>query len=398
MRVDLFFPAFPPAFDGIGDYTAHLANTLSGRHDVRVWTSRSADAPEPESPPSEAEVRAIPALTDTAGLANWVSQCSAAPPDWLVIQYNPFSYGTRGYAPALAPAIKEAKRRSPSMKVAVTVHEPFMPPDSLRFMIMSIWQRRQFKQIGELADQLIFTIPPWVERFASWFPNTPCTHVPVGSNMPRVAATKQEARMHIGLSDERCVLGLFGRARSSRLFGHIRAGLRTLERAGHRPLLVYIGGGTEVIRTAFADHRVHCTGTLPGDQVSRHLSALDVYLAPYHKGVSTRRGAFLAGMQHALPVLTTHGPQTDDLLAHAAGRAFCAVPVDDSDAFAETLRSMVESPALQHQLGRNARSFYLSHFTWPVIAAQYNDVLRMHTPVPAPVPSLSSNLHPWSIA
>ncbi len=372
MRLDLLFPAYPPALDGIGDYTAHLANTLSGRHTVRVWTGQT---PNPTA--SEATVHTVSGLPDPAALTTWADQICNDPPDWLVVQYNPFSYGVRGYAPALAPTLDTVRTRCPGMRLAVTIHEPFMPPDTLRMFIMSLWQRRQFKQLGRIADHLIVAIAPWVERFAPWFPDTPCTHIPVGSNMPHVRLTKADARARTGLSSDECVLGLFGRGHPSRLFDHIRHGIEQLESDGHHPLLLYIGAGVDRIRAAFPDIRLHCTGALPAAGVSHYLNAIDIYLAPYEDGVSTRRGAFLAGIQHALPVLTTSGPQTDALLYDAADTAFVMAPAGDSAAFARALTHIVTTPERQHQLGRGARSFYLDHFQWPVIASQYEETLAI---------------------
>lgn len=379
MRIDLLFPAYPPAFDGIGDYTAHLANTLSGRHAVRVWTGQT-----PPSGPSEVDVRTVSGLPAAPALTAWADQICNDPPDWLVVQYNPFSYGTRGYAPALAPTLNTVCKRCPGMRLAVTIHEPFMPPDSLRMFIMSLWQRHQFKKLGRLADHLIVAIAPWVERFASWFPDTPCTHIPVGSNIPYISLTKADARTRTGLPSDACVLGFFGRGHPSRLFDHIRHGMQQLEADGHHPLLLYIGPGVDRIRAAFPDVRLHCTGALSATDVSRYLNAVDVYLAPYKNGVSTRRGAFLAGIQHALPVLTTSGPQTDALLHEAAGSAFAIPPRDDPNAFGQALTEIAGTPALQHQLGRGAQSFYLDHFQWPVIASQYERALTMAPMVPPP--------------
>lgn len=379
MRFDLLFPAYPPALDGIGDYTAHLANALSRRHAVRVWTA------QPPAPgPSEVDVRTVPALPAAAGLTCWADQICHDPPDWLVVQYNPFSYGARGYAPALAPTLNEVRARCPDMHLAVTIHEPFMPPDSLRMFIMSLWQRRQFKQLGRLADHLIVAIEPWVERFASWFPDTPCTHIPVGSNMPYVRLTKAEARARTGVPADACVLGMFGRGHPSRLFDHIRRGVQELESNRHRPLLLYIGAGVERVRAAFPNVRLHCTGALPAREVSHYLSSVDVYLAPYEDGVSTRRGAFLAGIQHALPVLTTSGPQTDSVLHGAAGSAFAMTPAGDANAFAHELCRLVDAPVLQRQFGRSARTLYLDHFQWPVIASMHQQALSIAPMVPAP--------------
>ena len=60
---------------------------------------------------------------------------------------------------------------------------------------------------------------------------------------------------------------------------------------------------------------------------------MDLHLAPYSDGVSTRRGAFLAGLQHGVSSVTTIGKHTDSLLKAEANRAFRVCDVADLDKF-----------------------------------------------------------------
>src|SRR3990167_3654192 len=44
--------------------------------------------------------------------------------------------------------------------------------------------------------------------------------------------------------------------------------------------------------------------------------------------------------------------------------------------FAETLRAIDSTPSLQAALGRNGRTFFERHYSWPVIEKKYVDMLQ----------------------
>ena len=112
MGIGLLSAAFPPDFDGIGDYTYWLAMALAQSGiKASVWTSigpqRSVcevnpffDAAKPQS------IEKLPALL------------AKEPIDWLVVEYNPFGYGRWGYCPWLIKTVRQLKR-SGRCRVAV---------------------------------------------------------------------------------------------------------------------------------------------------------------------------------------------------------------------------------------------------------------------------------------
>jgi glycosyltransferase involved in cell wall biosynthesis len=384
MTYDLIFPALPPALNGIGDYTAHLATELARTHEVRVLTAQ-ADALDLRGAGVAVE-RAF--TTGRRGAVHaLVGPIAARRPDWVLLQYNPFSYGEWGLNLSLPAALGRIRAAAPSTRIALTVHEPFVPVRSLRSLVMTTWQRLQFWRLGRQADVVFCAIEPWVERFTPWFPATRVAHLPVGSNMPRVEAARTTVRGALGFGPETLVLGLFGQGHPSRMLSFVRRAIGGLRAEGRDARVLYVGPAVDVVAGALSGVPHHCTGALPGPDVSRHFAAMDLYLAPFRDGVSARRGSFLAGLQHGLATVSTTGPQTDAFLNARDGTAFLLAPDDDLAAYEAHVWSLVEDAALRARLAAGGQALYDEVFAWPRIADRMLSVL-------ASVPAPSSPLAP----
>lgn len=378
MRIDLLFPAFPPALDGIGDYTYHLATTLGRDHDVRVLTAQ----PEPGDCPGARVCTAFPARPP-AGIRQIEEAVALDPPAWLVVQYNPFSYGHWGFNPFLASTLRRLRRRHPSLKVAAVIHEPYVPVETWKFAVMWTWQRWQFRRLGAAADLLFFPLRGWAERFGPWFPRAEVQVLPVGSNIPRLPAAREETRRALDL-EGRLVIGVFGTAHPSRQLSSVRTALDRLRAAGETPAVLYVGPSGSAVRALLHDHEVHDAGPLPGPDVSRHFSAMDVYLSPFQNGVSARRGSFLVGIQHGVATVSTVGADTDALFRDDDTGVLLA-PDDAPSVFADHVDRLVRNEAERTRRAAQGAAFYERHFSWPLIGARMGRALG----APAPTSSLS---------
>jgi len=382
MRIDLLFPAFPPALDGIGDYTFHLAATLGREHAIRVLTAQAAPSPCPA-----AQVRRAFSADSPRGIRQVERAIALDPPDWLIVQYNPFSYGHWGFAPFLAATLRALRRRHPSLQIAAVIHEPYVPIESWAFAVMWTWQRWQFRQLGRAVDVLFFPLQTWAERFRPWFPETAVHVLPVGSNIPNVGASRTETRRALGV-EGRLVLGVFGTAHPSRQLGTVRHALDDLRADGHAPLLLYVGPDGPVVRAALHEHEVYDGGPLPAAAVSRHFSAMDVYLAPFEKGVSPRRGSFLVGPQHGIATVSTRGPETDAVFGSAEATGVLLAPDDDPASFADHVTRLARDVPLRARRAAAGAAFFNRTFSWPRIAHEMSQALS-RPPVSAS-PSLSA--------
>ena len=179
---------------------------------------------------------------------------------------------------------------------------------------------------------------------------------------------RAEARARLGISDDTLVLGLFGAMHypGSRELGAGRGGIAAPFRAGC-PGSVFGRAGAIAARKPGAIPSL-AEGPLPGDEISRRLAAVDIYLTPLVDGISTRRTTLTAGLQHGLPIVGMKGHSTDEMLLQQDGHAFLLADVSRPAEFTAHVRRLVDQPDLRRTLGEAARRLYEQHFTWARIS------------------------------
>ena len=364
MRVDIVSSTLPPKLDGIGDYTARLAAELSTRVQVRVLTGEDS---EPTQIPN-VSIRQAFSAAKRRSVRHLEHVVEAGAPDWLLLQYNPYSYGRWGLNLELPMVIRSLKKRLPNMNIAVMVHEPFVPADNWKFMVMTTWQRWQLWMLGQSADVLFFSIEPWTKRFQTWWPNKPVVHLPVGSNIPFLHTSKSDARAQRGIREHATVIGLFGTAHPSRMLDRVRSAAKTVLRQANDDLLLYVGPHGQEVQVALRGIPVFDAGILTPEEVSRHFAAMDIYLAPFADGVSTRRTSFIAGLQHGVPTVGTTGPLTDEILLRERDQAFFLAPVSSAQEFDAQVMRLVRDAQLRSRMGAEGRRLFERAFAWNVIA------------------------------
>jgi glycosyltransferase involved in cell wall biosynthesis len=372
MRLHIVSPVLPPRLDGIGDYTAKLASELACSDEVTILTERVSD----HSPIPCVDVRQCFSASRPTTLTALLDHTRAERPDWLLVQYNPFAYGRWGLNVHLPLVINAIKRRVEETRIAIMFHEVFTPASDVRFTIMTTWQRAQLFALGRSADALFFSVEQWTNRFRRWFPRTSLTHLPVGSNIDEVAIERDEARARLGINAGTVALGIFGRAHPSRMLELTRMSAQAVRSTGRDIAVVYVGPDAEVVQAELGDLPLTGTaGGVPPGEVSKRLAAMDVYLAAFVDGVSTRRGSLMAGLQHGLPTVGTVGPWTDSILRGADGDALLLAPVNSPVQFCDRVVRLSAHNGLRHQLARGARALYEREFAWPVIASRLRERL-----------------------
>ncbi len=370
MKITVIAAALPPQLDGIGDYSARIAAELAHSQDITVLTG--APAPDPIPGVRIETVFSADAPASVQGIADYVK---ANPPNWVLLQYNPFSYGKWGRNLHLPRVMAQIKRQCPQTRFALMVHEPFVPFTSWQFAIMATWQRWQLWRLGQTADVVFFSIDPWAKRFGRWFPKKPVVHLPVGSNIPRVPISREEARARLGVQGDTIVLGLFGTMSAARMLGVVRDAALKLKQSGLPVQVLYIGPHTAPVCTALAGINVIADGPAPAEEVSRRFAAMDIYLVPYSDGISTRRTTLMTALQHGIATVGTRGSLTDTLLDQEAGKAFLLTEVTDPPAFCPAVRNLAENADLRQELGRNAARLYECQFAWPSMTQKLYKVL-----------------------
>ena len=344
--------------DGIRDYTMRLLRQLEGCEgwDVNLvirqldgrWTG-----------PDGRFARRVPRSVRDA--------------DAILLQYNPFSYGRRGFAPRLLAEIARIKLTRRPPLVAMMVHETYVDMKNWRWTLMGGWQRLQLYILQLLTDVQLCSTEAWVARLGGGRRPGNVYHLPVGSNFPDRADHRGSERARLGVDADTIILGCFGLREPGRIEAFVERSADVVARSGRPVLVLNLGGGPSYDETRGAV-RTHAPGFLEDEEVARLLSTVDVFLAPYADGVSTRRTTVMAALQHALPVVGTDGPLTDDVLREAP-HALRLVPVDRPGDFADAVAALAAGGDARTALGRAGRELYASRFDWPVIASRLLEIL-----------------------
>jgi glycosyltransferase involved in cell wall biosynthesis len=257
------------------------------------------------------------------------------------------------------------------MRLAVMVHEMFMPANSPANALMSICQRWQFAAVTSTADLTLFSTGPWHDRYRRRHPGRRSLHMPVGSNLSVVPADRDEMRAELKLPAGAVVLGTFGGHHPSRLLNWLAEAAGRLKTCGFDVRILSIGPAGTAVRSWMSSLPVIDLGPLAADQVSRYFRAIDIYCCPFIDGVSTRRGSFFAGIQHGLAVVTTDGYHTDQGLRQLHGDAIFAVPATQPAAYMEAVLRLARQPELRQAMGQRARHAFDSNYALPVLARKW---------------------------
>lgn len=342
--------------DGIRDHTRRLAAALA-RSGARV----------------------TPALLDTRGRGArrwgraWRRLRRLGPGDAVVVQYSPFCWGRRGFAPGLLACVLalRAGRRRPT--IALLVHEPHVPMSSWRWAVMGAWQRAQLAALRSAADVVFVSIEPWARHLAGRRPARPVHHLPVGSNFPDARGARARGRRALGAAEGTLVLACLGRDHPGWLGAYVVEAANAIAPLG--PLLVLnLGAEAPALPGLATGIEVVTPGYLEAEEFAARLAAADVFLLPTADGASTRRGSLMAALQHGLPVLGTAGELTDGVLrGTGAGPVLTAVP--DRDEFARAAVRLAGDRDGRVAAGEAGRRLYEREFDWSVTARRLLEAL-----------------------
>ncbi len=376
MNVALISAGYPPDLDGIGDYTARLGEVLAQRNEIarpvtvftRYGTSASTEGIQVIPFFDQRSPWTFATLEQT--FASAFPDVETPVPDWLVLQYNPFSFGRRGFCPWVPRTLARIKRRT-TAQIAVMFHETTVPRWPLKFAAMFLWQWPIFRALCRLADAGFISTERWRAQTSRANPLLPVHHLPVGSNIPVCKLSREAARAQLGVESEALVLGVFGSAHVSRRLDWIACAIREAQQRnrGRRTLLLYVGPHGARVRNVCEGVEILDAGPLPGEEVGCRLRAMDAILSPFLDGISTRRGSVIAALQHGVPVATSAAPWTDRLFLEAPTQGLLLSTAENAQDFAREAGNWLERIPADFARPENAVSvFHDRHFAWPAIA------------------------------
>ena len=313
-------PGFPEVPGGVTDHTRRVLKHW--RDDGRVVQVQGSIGEEPE---------AIAERWRGDGV------------DSVLLQYVPFLYARWGLS--LFPGRLVRAARELGIGVTLYVHEPWVPPTRVPWLVLSPLQRAQLMRLLKLASRVVTAVPAWVELLG------------YDAQLVRVGSTLGEPP-HPDTGREPLP--------SPVVFSPFAAGLlwrpiaQAVQQIGADPPLIVIGADRQSARRHHIVGRWYrkeweCLGRLDPPEVLSLLSRARLVLAPFVDGLTGRRTSAMASLSTGAKLVSSAGPLSDPL--------FEAGPVAIADGEREFVRLALEAwNSGQHDAEREARrAWYQSH-------------------------------------
>jgi len=363
----LVTPEYPPLLGGVSEHSRVLADAAAQRgREVHVWTRNGA------FPAPHVDVHTALGAFSPADLARTDADLDRFPgPREILVQWVPHGFGYRGMNVHFPRWV--ASRAAKGDRVDVIVHEPFVDyfGGSLTQPARAIVQRYMTRMVLRRARRVWMSIPGWEARLAPMLPDPLSARVlPISGTVPIDCSPEAVAhvRQHLA-ANARFLVGSFGTAGAygeAALLHTIRTSL------GRRTDLAFVcigRGSEELARRLQADLPAHAqailaTGVLDSPVLSHHLSACDMLVQPYVDGVSGRRTTTITGLEHGVPVATTHGMLSEPFWENT--EAVVTVPAAAPQQMADAVDILL-TPERNTRARSAALALYSAHFAPDVV-------------------------------
>ena len=370
---------FPPQPGGVSDYSYLLAKSLAAEGDeVHVW--------RPPTPLGDVNCPGVSVHWElgAAGAEDLKSMDRALTrfpgPRQILVQWVPHAYGFRSMNVGFCLWLWRRARRGD--RVDLMVHEPFLSfgEGSWRQDAAAVVHRFMTIILLRAANRVWVSIPFWERRLRKYSlgRKVPFAWLPIPSSIPVIhdLAGVRALRSRYTPGGE-LIIGHFGTYGPS-MAPALDAIFSRLGAAGFAHQILLLGAGGDGYRERLEREqpsiaaRVHATGALSPDDVSRHLSACDLLVQPYIDGVSGRRSSFMAGLSHGRPMVTTTGPATEAIWGQSG--AVAMVAFGDWRACVETVERLCADEQERTRLGDAARKLYQERFDLAHVVARLRQV------------------------
>jgi glycosyltransferase involved in cell wall biosynthesis len=360
-------PARGGVYDGVGDYTDHLAAHLAMSDSVcRVTTGRHGDTSEP---PARGTNHLTFIELDAGGWrALWrrrhEPQLHYA--STVLLQYVPQLYLHDRTLPWLVWWLGYMRFVRGAV-VVLTAHEFSVPMRaSLRRLLARVTFDAAASLLGLLAHRVVTTCELTQRNFGRllFWRRRRISVIPAGSNVPRDPAAVN------GRRDDR-VVTIFGQPAAMDPAA-IRAVGRWAAERGDGVRVRWVGRSRDEILAFLracdlSPDVIEVHGGVEPARLSRMLATSAVALAPLCDGVSLRRTTIMAALEHGAPLVGTVGPCTDRVFLNSDAVRLAA----DTAGLLRALEQLLADSGERAALGRRGRDLFISRFSWDRIAATY---------------------------
>lgn len=118
---------------------------------------------------------------------------------------------------------------------------------------------------------------------------------------------------------------------------------------------------------------------LEATDLANTMSTCDILLQPGtvvrgEGGVSFKNGSLIAAMQMGLPIISNKGDMTDEGFTHLQNIVFANGTTEHD--YYKAIKLLYSDAVLKEAVGANARAYYETHLSWPVIASRILNIIN----------------------
>jgi glycosyltransferase involved in cell wall biosynthesis len=375
---------YPSQIGGVSEYTRQLAEGLAAAGDsVEVWCPAAERRPDSNGIGVHQELGrfGIGDLLRTGRKLN-----TFRGPRRLLVQWVPHGFGYRSMNLPFCCWLWTRSRLRRD-RVEIMFHEAYLPfrRGAWRQNIVAAVHRIMTAILLQAADEVWIAIPAWkscLEPFTlgrkldfQW--------LPVPSNVPTACDPAEVADIRTRyLCTRRFLLGHFGTHAAS-VTDLLQPAISSLLNERSDTSLLLIGVDSREFRDSLAlcfkslAHRIHATGPISLDDVSKHVAACDLLIQPFPDGITTRRGSAMAALAHGKPLVTTHGASTEEFWAGSG--AVVLTPAGDAQALVQATLGLLADSERRNLTGQRARQLYEAEFDVARLVSRLRGEAQVHT-------------------
>lgn len=357
MKIVFICGSAQPGKDGVGDYVRLLAVSLIKMgHQAAIVAYNDKFVSAPETVVQDANAYSISVLRLPANFSaaqklrdadNFINAFS---PDWISLQFVPFSFNPKGI-PFSLPFI--ITRLSKEIKCHIMFHELWVDAVDVKSKVLKYLQKFIIKNlVRRVTPRLVHTsVPIYKKRLEALGVIT--KPLPLFSNVVT-------SNSNITNNNGKFTVGIFGQITYMTELEHFFLDAKQYCEINHLSLsIVLIGGSAQRAQQFVGEIKdeeikevLQHTGFLDESDISSAIMSCDIGLTPVPYHLLGKSGSTLAFLNHGIPVaapFTKRGFETepigffDETLADAIGRNFEELFDKDSFKLAGLLRDKISS-------------------------------------------------------
>ena len=310
MKIVFICGSVEPGKNGVGDYSRRLCSALIHQgvaaeilslNDKHIKTTVSEIQ---ENDGNLIKVKRIPISAGFRQRLDWTSRyLKEVQPDWISLQYVPYSFDLKGIPFWLPVFLK--KIRGP-YKCHIMFHELATPGITIKNKLYRFVQIQLLKSIvSNLKPKVVHTHTPfYLKLLSDW--NIKAKPLPVFSNIKKVDFTD------FSKDNSSFKIGLFSRVKSTDKIIQVLEHLSLFLKKNNKTLqIVFLGGEKaaienfqkKTIQIKKIDAKIIIKGFLKDKIISEELQKLDLGITPVPIHALGKSGSVAAFLEHGIPII-----------------------------------------------------------------------------------------------